>query len=64
MNVEEDEGLNVKYRFRITILRASGSVWVEDYKTIPDMLEGAGELIAQYPHIVLSKQRIVMQEDE
>ena len=63
MNVEE-EGLNVKYRFRITILRASGSVWVEDYNSIPSMLEGAGELIAQYPHLVMSKQRIVIQDDE
>ena len=61
MNEEE---LNVKYRYRITILRASGSVWVEDYKSIPDMLEGAGEIIAQYPHLVMSKQRIVIQEDE
>tara|TARA_B100000214_G_C23909918_1_gene600781 strand:+ start:969 stop:1154 length:186 start_codon:yes stop_codon:yes gene_type:complete len=61
MNEEE---VNVKYRFRITILRASGSVWVEDYNSIPAMLEGAGELIAQYPHLVLSKQRIVLQEDE
>ena len=62
MNEEEEE--NVKYRFRITILRASGSVWVEDYKSIPAMLEGAGELIAQFPHLVMSKQRIVIQEDE
>tara|TARA_Y100001963_G_scaffold140783_1_gene208219 strand:- start:591 stop:776 length:186 start_codon:yes stop_codon:yes gene_type:complete len=61
MNEEE---MNVKYRYRVTILRASGSVWVEDYKSIPAMLEGAGELIAQYPHLVMSKQRIVIQEDE
>jgi len=62
--MNEEEEVNVKYRFRITILRASGSVWVEDYNSIPAMLEGAGELIAQYPHLVLSKQRIVIQEDE
>ena len=54
----------VKYRYRVTILRSSGSVWVEDYNSIPYMLEGAGELIAQYPHLVMSKQRIVIQEDE
>lgn len=59
-----NEEMNVKYRYRITILRASGSVWVEDYNSIPSMLEGAGELIAQYPHLVMSKQRIVIQEDE
>ena len=51
-----NEEMNVKYRYRITILRASGSVWVEDYNSIPSMLEGAGELIAQYPHLVMSKQ--------
>ena len=54
----------VKYRYRVTILRSSGSVWVEDYNSIPSMLEGAGELIAQYPHLVMSKQRIVIQDDE
>jgi hypothetical protein len=59
-----NEEVNVKYRYRVTILRASGSVWVEDYNSISSMLEGAGELIAQYPHLVMSKQRIVIQEDE
>ena len=60
MNEEE----NVKYRFRITILRASGSVWVDDFSTVEDMIEGAGALILEYPHLVMSKQRIVIQEDE
>tara|TARA_R110000824_G_scaffold378854_1_gene570490 strand:- start:2596 stop:2784 length:189 start_codon:yes stop_codon:yes gene_type:complete len=62
--MNEDEEENVKYRFRITILRASGSVWVDDFSTAEEMVTAAGELILEYPHVVLSKQRIVIQEDE
>ena len=53
-----------KYRYRITILRSSGSVWVEDYSDVAEMVSAAGELIMEYPHIVLSKQKIILKDEE
>ena len=54
----------IKYRYRITILRSSGSVWVEDYDSpelISDAIEG---LLNEYPHFVVSKQKIVIKDEE
>ena len=54
----------VKYRYRITILRSSGSVWVEDYSDMDEMISASSELISEYPHLVMSKQKIVVKDDE
>jgi|TARA_B100000214_G_scaffold199089_1_gene144104 hypothetical protein len=54
----------VKYRYRITILRSSGSVWVEDYSDAEEMINAAENLMAEYPHLVMSKQKIVVKDDE
>ena len=54
----------VKYRYRITILRSSGSVWVEDYSDAEEMINSAENLMAEYPHLVMSKQKIVVKDDE
>lgn len=54
----------VKYRYRITILRSSGSVWVEDYSDVEEMINAAENLMAEYPHLVMSKQKIVVKDDE
>tara|TARA_R110000824_G_scaffold274353_1_gene463044 strand:- start:1 stop:186 length:186 start_codon:yes stop_codon:yes gene_type:complete len=54
----------VKYRYRVTILRSSGSVWVEDYDSPKAISEAVEGLLAEYPHFVVSKQKIVVKEDE
>ena len=54
----------VTYRYRITILRSSGSVWVEDYSDVEEMISAAENLMAEYPHLVMSKQKIVVKDDE
>jgi hypothetical protein len=54
----------VKYRYRITILRSSGSVWVEDYDSPESISEAVEGLLVEYPHFVVSRQKIVMQDEE
>ena len=54
----------VKYRYRVTILRASGSVWVQDYNSAEDISDNLVELITEYPHLVVSKQRIITSDDD
>lgn len=55
---------NVKYRYRVTILRASGSVWVDDYNSPEDIAEKLPELVAEYPHLIVSRQRIVTEDED
>lgn len=54
----------IKYRYRITILRSSGSVWVEDYDSVEAISNAVIGLLDEYPHFVVSKQKIVMRDDE
>jgi hypothetical protein len=54
----------VKYRYRVTILRGSGSVWVEDYDSVASIANDLEELVGEYPHLVISKQRIVVKDDD
>tara|TARA_R110002020_G_scaffold451048_1_gene664873 strand:- start:3071 stop:3256 length:186 start_codon:yes stop_codon:yes gene_type:complete len=54
----------IKYRYRITILRSSGSVWVEDYDSPESIALAIEGLLEEYPHFVVSKQKIVIKEDE
>ena len=54
----------IKYRYRITILRSSGSVWVEDYDSPESISQAIDGLLTEYPHFVVSKQKIVVKDDE
>ena len=54
----------VKYRYRVTILRSSGSVWVEDYDSPEAISMAIDGLLAEYTHFVVSKQKIVVKDDE
>jgi diphthamide biosynthesis methyltransferase len=51
-------------KYRITILRGSGSVWVEDYTSIAGIVEDLEELMDKYPHLVISRQKFFVKEDE
>ena len=55
--------MNDKYRYRITLLRSSGSVWVQDYENAEHIMRDLPELIEEYPHLVVSKQRIVIDNE-
>ena len=51
------------YRYRITLLRSSGSVWVQDYEDVEHILRDIENLIEEYPHLMISKQRIVKDDE-
>jgi len=54
----------IKYRYRVTILRSSGSVWVEDYDSPESISLAVSGLLEEYPHFIVSKQKIVIKDDE
>jgi len=47
------------FRYRITFLRSSGSVWVQDYDSPEAIARDIESHIEEYPHIIVSKQRII-----
>ena len=51
-------------KYRITILRGSGRVWVEDYTSISGIVKDLEELMEKYPHLVISRQKFYVKEDE
>lgn len=53
----------VTFRYRVTILKANGSVWVQDFDSPSAIANGIEELIEEYPHLIVSKQRIVVSNE-
>lgn len=51
------------YRYRISILRGNGSVWVEDCSSLEDMFSKLRDLVERYPHLVVSKQKLNKEEE-
>jgi len=42
-------------QYRVTYLRANGSVWLEKYDSLDAVLEAMEFLVKNYPHIIISK---------
>lgn len=53
----------IQHKYRITLLRGNGSVWVQKYENPEHILRDLPELIQEYPHIVISKQRVVIEDE-
>ena len=53
----------ISYKYRVTILKSNGSVWVQDFDSPSAIANKIEELIEEYPHLIVSKQRIVMSND-
>lgn len=47
-----------EYRYRITICKSSGSVWMEEYEDISSILEEMDRLLKKHPHLLISRQRV------
>ena len=52
------EGMYMKIRYRVTICKASGSVWMEDYESLAEILSDLDELVEKHPHVIISRQRV------
>ena len=53
----------IKFRYRVTILKSNGSVWVQDFDSPSAIANKIEELIEEFPHIITSKQRIVVSNE-
>lgn len=53
----------ITFRYRVTILKSNGSVWVQDFDSPSTIANKIEELIEEFPHLVVSKQRIVVSNE-
>jgi len=44
--------------YRVTSLKANGSVWTKNYDTVESLLEVLPILIDKFPHVITSKQTL------
>ena len=54
--MEEKE---TQYRYRVSICKANGSVWMEEFDNITSILEEIKGLLLKHPHLVVSRQKVV-----
>ena len=48
-----------QYRYRISICKANGSVWMEEFENQSSLIEQIDGLLEKYPHLLISKQKVV-----
>jgi hypothetical protein len=48
-----------QYRYRISICKANGSVWMEEFDNQNLLIQQLDELLEKYPHLLISKQKVV-----
>ena len=54
--MEEEETL---FKYRLSICKANGSVWMEEFDNITSILEEIKGLLLKHPHLVVSRQKVV-----
>ena len=48
----------MEIRYRITICKASGSIWVQEYDTLAEILSDLDGLVEKHPHLMISRQKV------
>ncbi len=59
--MEEEE--QTLYKYRLSICKANGSVWMEEYEDIESVSEAIKELLLKHPHLLVSRQRVIEDEE-
>ncbi len=47
--------IKMQEQYRVTYLRANGSVWLQKFDTLFEVAEQLEFLVGNYPHIIISK---------
>tara|TARA_R110000824_G_scaffold153041_1_gene324544 strand:- start:2375 stop:2542 length:168 start_codon:yes stop_codon:yes gene_type:complete len=48
----------MRTKYRVTTCKASGSIWVDDYDTLAEILVNLDSLMDKHPHVIISRQRV------
>ena len=49
------ERINMNEQYRVTFLRANGSVWLQKFNSLEEVMEKLSYYVGNYPHVVISK---------
>ena len=50
-------------KFRISICKQNGSVWMEEYEDIQSVSNALKELLLKHPHLLVSRQRVIKDDE-
>ena len=45
-------------RYRVGILRSSGSVWLQEYPSLAIVIDALPDLLEKHPHVLISRQKV------
>jgi methionine salvage enolase-phosphatase E1 len=62
--IVEQEEIEEKEVWRITTLKANGSVWTKTYNDVGEVGDAIYDLVYKFPHIVLSRQTLKMSPND
>jgi len=51
-------------KYRVTICKSNGSVWMEEYEDIQSVTEVQRALLLKHPHLLVSRQRVMKNDEE
>jgi len=60
----EIEEIEEKEVWRITTLKANGSVWTKTYVDVGEVGDAIYELVYKFPHIIVSRQTLKMSPND
>ena len=61
IEIEEPEGVEI---WRLTTLKANGSVWTKTYNDVHEVGEAIYELAYKFPHVILSRQTLKISPED
>ena len=50
-------------KYQLSICKQNGSVWMEEYEDIQSVSEAIKELLLKHPHLLVSRQRVIEDEE-
>tara|TARA_R110000744_G_scaffold375_6_gene1496 strand:+ start:24650 stop:24853 length:204 start_codon:yes stop_codon:yes gene_type:complete len=45
-------------RYRVGIMRSSGSVWLQEYPSLGTILDALPDILNKHPHVFISRQKL------
>ena len=50
-------------KYRLSICKSNGSVWMEEYEDIQSVSDALKELLLKHPHLLVSRQRVIKDDE-
>ena len=58
-----EEETEIQFKYRLSICKQNGSVWMEEFDSIDSILKEVEGLLLKHPHLLISRQKVVEKND-